>query len=87
MSVRVRAALPLAAALALAAGFAIGTAHAANVAKGKELVESHNCAARSARQAARSRARRRASSPRIPPSAWASASRCRPRPTKPSTGR
>ncbi|AIV90732.1 c-type cytochrome [Burkholderia pseudomallei] len=38
-------ALKTAAALALAAGFAIGTAHAANVAKGKELVESHNCAA------------------------------------------
>lgn len=38
-------ALKTAAALALAAGFAIGTAHAANVTKGKELVESHNCAA------------------------------------------
>ncbi|ABN81955.1 c-type cytochrome [Burkholderia pseudomallei] len=38
-------ALKTAAALALAAGFAIGTAHAADVAKGKELVESHNCAA------------------------------------------
>ncbi|KGX71248.1 cytochrome c family protein [Burkholderia pseudomallei TSV28] len=38
-------ALKTAAALALAAGFAIGTAHAANAAKGKELVESHNCAA------------------------------------------
>lgn len=38
-------ALKTAAALALAVGFAIGTAHAANVAKGKELVESHNCAA------------------------------------------
>ncbi|CPF31121.1 c-type cytochrome [Burkholderia pseudomallei] len=38
-------ALKTAAALALAAGFVIGTAHAANVAKGKELVESHNCAA------------------------------------------
>lgn len=38
-------ALKTAAALALAGGFAIGTAHAANVAKGKELVESHNCAA------------------------------------------
>ncbi|AOJ69566.1 MULTISPECIES: c-type cytochrome [Burkholderia] len=38
-------ALKTAAALALAAGFAIGTAHAADIAKGKELVESHNCAA------------------------------------------
>ncbi len=38
-------ALKTAAALALAAGFAIVTANAANVAKGKELVESHNCAA------------------------------------------
>ncbi|WP_175951079.1 cytochrome c [Burkholderia sp. BCC0405] len=33
------------AAVALAAGLAIGTAHAADIAKGKELVESHNCAA------------------------------------------
>ncbi|AJK47334.1 c-type cytochrome [Burkholderia plantarii] len=34
-----------AAALALAACFAAGTAHAADAAKGKQLVESHNCAA------------------------------------------
>ena len=33
------------AAVALAAGLAIGTAHAADISKGKELVESHNCAA------------------------------------------
>ncbi|CAN0622516.1 Cytochrome c class I [Burkholderia multivorans] len=34
-----------AAAMVFAAGFAIGTAHAADLAKGKDLVESHNCAA------------------------------------------
>jgi cytochrome c553 len=34
-----------AAAFVFAAGFAIGGAHAADVTKGKELVESHNCAA------------------------------------------
>ncbi|AFQ47522.1 cytochrome C [Burkholderia sp. A9] len=32
-------------AVALAAGLAIGAAHAADTTKGKELVESHNCAA------------------------------------------
>lgn len=34
-----------AAAFVFAAGLAIGTAHAADLAKGKDLVESHNCAA------------------------------------------
>ncbi|SMF99721.1 c-type cytochrome [Burkholderia singularis] len=38
-------ALKTAAAIVFAAGFAIGTAHAADASKGKELAESHNCAA------------------------------------------
>ncbi|WP_186207647.1 c-type cytochrome [Burkholderia gladioli] len=38
-------ALRIAAAFALAACFATGAAHAADAARGKQLVESHNCAA------------------------------------------
>ncbi|MBN3725656.1 c-type cytochrome [Burkholderia sp. Ac-20379] len=38
-------ALRIAAALALAACLATGAAHAADAAKGKQLVETHNCAA------------------------------------------